>query len=740
MFGLLIFAAEVASQTKPGCVDRCGSLEIPYPFGISDGCFLDESFHITCNTTFNPPRAFLPRGNTAAPILNISLDGELRVSSSIARQCYNASGMMVDDRTSALVLAKFPFSNTRNRFTAVGCDTFAAIAGTQGQNFTTGCLSLCDQINNVANGSCAGIGCCQTMIPRGMRNFGAAVGTLNNHSTVNSFNPCSFAFLVEDGFYNFSTTDLIDLGNKQDMPVVLDWTVGNVTCQEAQINLTTYACQATDIECLESSNGPGYRCRCKAGFKGNAYLVNGCQDIDECSTSNPCSGTCNNLPGGVSCSCPEGFEGDGMMNGTGCRRIANTSDEKRLIIPLSVSISLLVLIVAGCWIYWGVQKRKLIKMKEKFFEQNGGVMLQQQLSKHRGSFETARIYTAEELKKATNNYHESRVLGQGGYGTVYKGIFPDNKVVAIKKSKICDQSQIEQFINEVLVLSQINHRNVVKLLGCCLETEVPLLVYEFITNGTLSDHLHDKLPTSSLPWEMRLRVAADTAGALAYLHSATSMPIIHRDVKTTNILLDNNYTAKVADFGASRLVPLDHTQLTTLVQGTLGYLDPEYFHSSQLTDKSDVYSFGVVLAELITGKQALAFDRPEKERNLAMYFVSSMKENRLLEMLDVHIVNEGTVNQINQVAELAKKCLRVRSEERPAMKEVAMELEGLKVVEKHPWIKADSGSEETENLLLVPSNAFGSNLGNGTATASTTAGFDSIKDQIIFSPPLHGGR
>lgn len=371
-------------------------------------------------------------------------------------------------------------------------------------------------------------------------------------------------------------------------------------------------------------------------------------------------------------------------------------------------------------------------------------MLQQQLSKHKGPIETARIYTAEELKKATNNYHESRVLGQGGYGTVYKGIFPDsNKVVAIKKSKICDQSQIEQFINEVLVLSQINHRNVVKLLGCCLETEVPLLVYEFITNGTLSDHLHDKLSASStLPWEMRLKVGAETAGALAYLHLATSMPIIHRDVKTTNILLDNNYTTKVSDFGASRLVPLDQTQLTTLVQGTLGYLDPEYFHSSQLTEKSDVYSFGVVLAELLTGKQALAFDRPEKERNLAMYFVSSMKEDRLLEILDGHMVNEGNIRQIKQVAELAKRCLRVRGEERPNMKEVAMELEGLRVVEKHPWIEVDHlGSEETEKLInAVPSNiGFASNPGNMAAGVSTTAGFDSMKDQI-FSPPLRGGR
>lgn len=276
---LIIFVAEVASQTKPGCSGRCGSLEIPYPFGISEGCSLDDSFLITCNTTFSPPRPFLGPGNTPAPVLNISLDSELRVSFSVARQCYDASGMLVEETTSSLVSEKFPIS-TRNRFTAVGCDTFAAIAGTRGQNFTTGCLSLCDQMESVTNGSCAGIGCCQTMIPIETRNFGAAVGGLNNHSTVNSFNPCSFAFLVEEGFYNFSIADLIDMQNKQDMPVVLDWTVGNITCQEAQKDLTTYACEAANIECLDSNNGPGYRCRCKTGFQGNAYLVDGCQDID----------------------------------------------------------------------------------------------------------------------------------------------------------------------------------------------------------------------------------------------------------------------------------------------------------------------------------------------------------------------------------------------------------------------------------------------------------------------------
>ncbi|KAK4392328.1 Wall-associated receptor kinase-like 1 [Sesamum angolense] len=175
-------------------------------------------------------------------------------------------------------------------------------------------------------------------------------------------------------------------------------------------------------------------------------------------------------------------------------------------------------------------------------------------------------------------------------------------------------------------------------------------------------------------WKDRLRIAAEAAGALAYLHSAASMPIIHRDVKSSNILLDDSYTTKISDFGASRLVPLDQTQVTTLVQGTLGYLDPEYFHTSQLTEKSDVYSFGVVLAELMTGKKPLAPTKSEEERNLA------------------------TLEQVQAVGELVKRCLNLRGEERPTMKEVAMELEGLRRDTKHPWIQQEN-TEENEALL-----------------------------------------
>jgi serine/threonine protein kinase len=157
------------------------------------------------------------------------------------------------------------------------------------------------------------------------------------------------------------------------------------------------------------------------------------------------------------------------------------------------------------WLYWGYNKWKLMKLKEKFFRQNGGLMLEQQLSRREGPVtETAKIFSAAELEKATDKYHESRILGRGGFGTVYKGTLTDGRTVAIKKSKTIDHSQIEQFINEVVVLYQINHRNVVKLLGCCLETEVPLLVYEYVANGTLYDHIHDKSKVSAFTWEIRL--------------------------------------------------------------------------------------------------------------------------------------------------------------------------------------------------------------------------------------------
>ncbi|XP_015381986.2 wall-associated receptor kinase-like 2 [Citrus sinensis] len=234
---------------------------------------------------------------------------------------------------------------------------------------------------------------------------------------------------------------------------------------------------------------------------------------------------------------------------------------------------------------------------------------------------------------ATDNFNTNRILGQGVQGTVYKGMLADGRIAAVKKSKLVDEGNVEQFINEVVVLTQINHINIVKLFRCCLETEVPLLVYEFIPNGTLYRYIHDQTEEFTITWE-RLRIDVEVSGALSYLHSTTSIPIYHRDIKSANILLDDKFRAKISDFGASRYVTIDQTHLTTRVQGTFGYLDLVYFQSSQFTKNGDVYSFGVVFVGLLTGQKPIRSTDTEEDKSLAGYFLRAMKENCLFDMLD----------------------------------------------------------------------------------------------------------
>ncbi|XP_076925744.1 uncharacterized protein LOC143588690 [Bidens hawaiensis] len=334
------------------------------------------------------------------------------------------------------------------------------------------------------------------------------------------------------------------------------------------------------------------------------------------------------------------------------------------------------------------KKRKQLMLRQKLFQQNGALLLHYKPKNGSGSIN---IFSAEEIEKATNNFINKMIIGRGASGNVYKGILPDNRVVAIKRSRISDEAQMEQFINEIVVLGQINHRHVVQLLGCCLETEIPLLAYEFVSNGTLYDHIQNNTSRQgSLSWDSRLRIAHESASALAYLHSDVTLIIIHRDVKSTNILLDANYTAKFADFGSSKSIQLgDHDHLTTLVQGTIGYLDPEYFHTGHLTDKSDVYSFGVVLAELLTGSKAIDRNRSFEETNLATYFVKAKREDRLGEIVDRQILVEATDEQLEAACSLVSRCLELEGRNRPSMKEVTMELERIRKFSIHPLDSQD---------------------------------------------------
>ncbi|VVA12348.1 PREDICTED: cyclic [Prunus dulcis] len=340
-----------------------------------------------------------------------------------------------------------------------------------------------------------------------------------------------------------------------------------------------------------------------------------------------------------------------------------------------------------------------------------------------------KIFSAKQLEEATNNYHN--IIGQGISSTVYEGNLPDGTRIAVKKSKTTRPiSYSPRVIKEVGVASQIDHKNVVRFLGCCLEPQTQALVFEYIPKGTLSQHTRKEEEgrgsSSPLSWELRIKIASETAEALAYLHSFTpNKPIIHGHVNTKNILLDDDFTAKLSGFGVSRLFIDDDDDdddedeaVAAYVREKLRYLDPEYNQPQALRQKSDVYNFGVVLAELLTS-QVFENDNERKhcgtqldvnaglkewnavslcwmyrrnpynmrdfspervmgKRDLA-WFLSSLEKGHLDQILDGEIiVNEATSSETaKQVADMAKRCLRPKGDERPSMKEVAAELERL---------------------------------------------------------------
>ncbi|XP_047969265.1 putative wall-associated receptor kinase-like 16 [Salvia hispanica] len=720
---------------KPSCNDSCGHVRVPFPFGTTQECYLDKAFEVTCNhTSFVPPKLFLGEGGIE--IADISLDGQMRVMQYIANDCYFPNGSSSYKNSPWIWLSSFTVNNTANKFTIVGCDAYAFVSGNRlGHDFTTGCIAMCSSEDDLTEGECAGVGCCQTPIPKDVWKIQVEVNSYSNYTNVLDVNRCGYAFVVEDSAFNFSKDNLTNLSLVETLPMVLDWAIGNGTCQEAKSNATGYACISANSECYEPKNGDGYRCRCEHGFEGNPYLTHGCKDIDECKnkTLNDCTKNeyCNNTQGTYTCSCPKHYIGNGQ-GVDGCKLSSKKQNMMIAFIFIGIASGIIVLLLAVNILFMELKRRSQKKKKQRFFLQNGGHMLQEKLARREASPEMVKIFSSSELEKATSNFSNSMIIGRGGFGTVYKGVLADRRTVAIKRSIRVDPAQIEQFINEVVILSQINHRNVVRLLGCCLETDVPLLVYEFISNGTLSSHLHDEAKARALDWSMRLKIAIDTAEVLSYLHSSASTPIIHRDVKSDNILLDHTLTVKVSDFGASKLVPIDLAQLSTVVLGTLGYLDPEYMQTNQLTEKSDVYSFGVVLLELVTGRRALSFDRPAEEKSLSNYFLYVLKQDLLVKIIDEKIACLGNMEQIYAVCKLAKECLNVKGEDRPNMKEVAMELQGLILGGKHPWErnKADS-TEEMEYLLP--------NDHDGMGDVSSSVGYDSIRrDHIVL--PINGGR
>ncbi|KAJ1266405.1 hypothetical protein BS78_08G148600, partial [Paspalum vaginatum] len=622
-----------------------------------------------------------------AEVIDISLEhGEVRLYGDVSYICF-ASNNTSNNYTSGFSLDTTPLMvSTRNRFTVIGCNTLWLIGGTMHNSsnlYVAGCYSYCQGINSTSDGApCTGAGCCETAISSNLTDFTAIISM--DQSSVWDFNPCFYAMLVEAGWYSFRRQDLIGnlgfINNRatKGVPVVNDWAIRNGSCpDQGAESPKDYAYVSANSYCVNASNGPGYLCNCSKGYEGNPYLPGGCQDINECELRKqdvkykvlyPCeNGRCHNTQGDYICKCRIGTKSDGTNSG--CRPVLSKAEQ----VVIGLSATEVVVISLACLLVMKIQRRKHRKEKDEYLKQNGGLKLFDEMRSRQVG--TIYILTEEEIKKATNNFSEDRVLGCGGHGMVYRGTLDDNKEVAIKKSKVIDEGCREEFVNEIIILSQINHRNVVRLLGCCLEVDVPMLVYEFISNGTLFEFLHGPDHKSPIPLDLRLRIATQSAEALAYIHSSTSRTILHGDVKSLNILLDDEYSAKVSDFGATAMKSMDKNDFIMLIQGTLGYIDPESFVSQRLTDKSDVYSFGVVLLEIMTRKKAIYIDASNEKKALSHTFIQTFHQNKLQDMFDSEKVDDEVMVVLEKLAALVMHCLSPKGEDRPTMKEVAERLQ-----------------------------------------------------------------
>ncbi|KAK6116531.1 hypothetical protein DH2020_049736 [Rehmannia glutinosa] len=290
-------------------------------------------------------------------------------------------------------------------------------------------------------------------------------------------------------------------------------------------------------------------------------------------------------------------------------------------------------------------------------------------------------FSYETLERATNYFHISNKLGQGGSGSVYKGILPGGQIVAVKRLLFNTTQWADHFFNEVNLISGIDHKNLVKLLGCSITGPESLLVYEYVANQSLHDHLFARKDVPPLGWEERYKIVLGIAEGLAYLHEESKLRIIHRDIKLTNVLLDEDFTPKVADFGLARLFPEDKTHISTAIAGTLGYMAPEYIVRGKLTEKADVYSFGILVIEVVTGTKNNAFD--QNSYSILQKVWNLYGKGKLSEAVDSSIKGKFSEDEATRLLQIGLTCVQADAELRPSMSVVLCNFVPRRVGKEH---------------------------------------------------------
>lgn len=286
------------------------------------------------------------------------------------------------------------------------------------------------------------------------------------------------------------------------------------------------------------------------------------------------------------------------------------------------------------------------------------------------SAKNIKLFSIDELKCATDNFHPRNKIGRGGFGTVYKGTLKNGTLVAVKKLSALSKQGVNEFLTEIDIISNVRHSNLVELIGCCLHGSERILVYEYVENSSL-DHalLGHNSERSKLNWEKRASICLGTSRGLMFLHEELEPYIVHRDIKASNILLDANFMPKIGDFGLAKLFPDDITHISTRVAGTTGYLAPEYAMHGQLTKKADIYSFGVLVLEIVSGRSISDFPRSEMEKHLLEWAWQLHEEGRLKEVVD-STLQQYPEDEVLRYTKVALFCTQAAAQRRPSMSQV----------------------------------------------------------------------